>query len=308
MSTVVRPLSAAGAAALLAATPAFAGGAGLSLRFMGNGLDAPGLDRVEIALDPHVPADVGAGSFTVEWWMKALPGANTTSGTCTPGDFNWIFGNIVLDRDVFGPGDWGDWGVSLWTGVIAFGVGGSIGGVFDHTVCGTSTLDDGVWHHVAATRRASDGRLQLYVDGVLEAQALGPTRDVSYRDGRSTPWPKDPFLVLGTEKHDVQHTPFAGWLDELRLSTVLRYTANFTPPAAPFVPDASTAALYHFDEGSGTAILDGSGTPGGPSHGVRLFGGDPPGPVYSADTPFLEVVFADGFESGDTTNWSFSVG
>jgi hypothetical protein len=127
--------------------------------------------------------------------------------------------------------------VSLWTGVIAFGVGSSAS---DNTICGTSDLADAAWHHVAVTRRASDGRLQLYVDGVLEAQALGPTGDVSYRDGRATPWPKDPFLVLGTEKHDVQHTPYAGWLDELRLSTVLRYTANFTPPAAPFTPDAAT--------------------------------------------------------------------
>lgn len=67
----------------------------------------------------------------------------------------------------------------------------------------------------------------------------------------------------------MQHTPYAGWLDELRLSTVLRYTANFTPPAAPFTPDAATAALYHFDEGSGTAILDGSGAPGGPSPPAR---------------------------------------
>jgi len=76
------------ALAVLAAAPAYAGGAGLSLRFMGNGLDAPGLDRVEIQIDLHVPADVDAGSFTVEWWMKALPGANTTSGTCTPGGYN----------------------------------------------------------------------------------------------------------------------------------------------------------------------------------------------------------------------------
>lgn len=164
------------ALAVLAAAPAYVGGAGLSLRFMGNGLDAQGLDRVEIQIDPHVPADVGAGSFTVEWWMKALPGANTTSGTCTPGGYNWINGNIFLNRDVFGPGDWGDWGVSLWTGVIAFGVGSSAS---DNTICGTSDLADAAWQHVAVTRRASDGRLQLYVDGVLEAQALGPTGDVS---------------------------------------------------------------------------------------------------------------------------------
>ncbi len=289
----------------LAAAPVAADG--FSLRFFGNGVDAPGLDRVEIPLDdPHRPVDVGLGDFTVEWWMKAAL-ADNDAPACEAGADNWIYGNILLDRDVFGPGDWGDWGVSLRGGEIAFGVAV---GSWGEGICGSTVVADGLWHHLAVTRRGSDGRLQVYVDGQLDgAVPTGPVADMTYRDGRSTPFEKDPFLVLGAEKHDAgpQFPSYSGWLDELRLSTVLRYDGDFTPPAAPFVPDGATAALYHLDEGGGDLVADVSGAAGGPSHGQRRFGGDPAGPLWSADTPFGAdpgLIFADGFESGDTTAWS----
>jgi hypothetical protein len=94
---------------------------GLALRFYGHGLSAPDLDRVKIAIDaPPTPADVG-GDLTLEWWMSALV-ADNGSGPCIPGNDNWITGNILLDRDIFGGGDYGDYGVALHGGRIAFGV------------------------------------------------------------------------------------------------------------------------------------------------------------------------------------------
>ena len=51
---------------------------------------------------------------------------------------------------------------------------------------------------------------------------------------------------------------FSGALDEVRLSRVLRYTADFTRPAAPFAPDADPLALWHFDEGAGQTARDAS--------------------------------------------------
>jgi len=54
------------------------------------------------------------------------------------------------------------------------------------------------------------------------------------------------------------------------------------PPNAPFTPDANTVGLHHFDEGSGTTVLDASGASGGPSHGERRVGGPHNGPTYDA--------------------------
>lgn len=259
---------------------------GFSLRLYGNGTNDS--DRVKIRLDnPARAVDVG-GNFTIEFFMRALPGENNSRG-CGTGDGYWINGNVIVDRDIYGNGDYGDYGIALFGqgGVIAFGVSRGSSGA---TLCGTRNVVDGSWHHIAVTRNTSTGALRLYIDGVLDGTATGPTGDVSYRNGRSTSWPNDPFLVIGAEKHDFDppnYPSYSGWFDELRISNNLRYSANFTPPTAPFTTDANTVGLYHFDEGQGNTINDSSGTG---SHGVRNFGGSPPGPEWSTLIPFAPVV------------------
>jgi hypothetical protein len=272
---------------LASATPtatATAPPAASSLRFYGNGVD--GIDRVKIPIDnPARPVDVGAADFTLEWWMKATPGDNT-SAACSPNVDSWVNGNILFDRDVYGAGDYGDYGVSLAGDHIAFGAHNGSSGT---TLCGAVGIADGAWHHIAVTRRYSDGLLRIFVDGHLDAEADGPGGDISYRDGRATSYPSsDPFLVIGAEKHDAgpAYPSYRGWIDELRLSKVLRYSGAFTRPAQPFTADTSTAALYHFDEGGGDLVSDSSGAAGGPSNGARSYGGSPAGPEWSTDTPW----------------------
>ena len=117
----------------------------------------------------------------------------------------WINGNIVVDRDRFNQDR--KFGVSIAGGVVVFGVSGN--GTGDRTICGTTSVLDDAWHHVAVQRRRSDGFMSLYVDGTLQASADGPDGDVSYPDngvpGNFCGGPcmnSDPFLVLGAEKHD----------------------------------------------------------------------------------------------------------
>lgn len=272
------------AAMALGLAPATAGAQNpFSLRFHGHGVDR--IDRVEIGIDaPARPADVGAGDFTIEFWMKAQD-ADNGAGACEAGQDGWIRGNIVVDRDIFGVADYGDFGIALFDDGIGFGVAAGSGGI---GLCGATAVDDGAWHHVAVTR--SGGSIALWVDGQLDGTASGgPTGNLSYRNGRSGTV-NDPYLVLGAEKHDAgpDYPSYSGLLDELRLSTVVRYTAPFVRPANPFVPDAATAALYHFDEGPAGActgtVVDSSGAAGGPSHGTCRYGGSSPaGPAYSTD-------------------------
>ncbi len=256
---------------------------GYSLRFYGTG--ARDVDRVKIPLDaPHRPVDVGATDFTIEFWMRALPGDNA-SGPCVAGQDTWINGNVMFDRDIFGTGDYGDYGISLYGGRIAFGVATSSA---SQTICGATNVADGQWHHIAVTRRFSNGELTVFVDGALDARATGPVGDISYRDGRTAQWPNEPYLVIGAEKHDYDRTAypsFNGWIDEVHISQMLRYTAPFSRPTQPFVPDALTVALYHFDEGAGVVVNDTSGAAGEPANGTLFVDPLSGNPVWSTETP-----------------------
>lgn len=260
-----------------------------ALRFHGNGRDDG--DRLKIRVDggdapmPPAGADIGAGDFTIEFWVRAEAGRNATAAVeCGP-NVAWIGGNILLDRDRYDAGR--KFGLSIAAGRPVFGASGERG---HRSICADRRIDDGAWHHVAVTRAGP--RLRLFVDGRLAAAADdGPEGDLSYPDGavpgdfcRGPCVRSDPFLVLGAEKHDVgpDYPAFRGDVDELRLSTAVRYAADFTVPAHAFRPDAATAALYHFDEGAGHLVHDALGT----SPGLLHLGGTPPGPAWiPSDAP-----------------------
>lgn len=265
-------------------------GFGKALRFSGNGTGD--IDRVKIRIDqPGVtgkawPMDVGTTDFTVEFRVKGTLEANKGTVQCGPSNA-WITGNRLIDRDRFNVPR--KYGVSLSGGKVAFGVTGE-NGSFDYTLCGSVNVLDGAWHHVAVERRRSDGRLWIFVDGAPDGEVDGPDGDLSYPDGVEPPNKcdgpcvnSDPFFVIGAEKYDTDkatYPPFTGGFDELRVSTVLRYTAAFAKPNAPFATDTSTVGLYHFDEGSGTDAKDTSGATGGPSPGDVRVGGSPVGPTW----------------------------
>ncbi|NJN98434.1 MAG: LamG domain-containing protein [Anaerolineales bacterium] len=215
--------------------------AGYALRFFGTGSDD--IDRVKIPVDDPAtgeagpPADVGFTDFTLEGWLRAELSENPApSVECGPDNVNWINGNIIFDRDRHSQGR--KYGVSLAGGQLVFGVSGAEG-VGDYTLCGTSTVADGQWHHIAVQRRRTDGALWLFVDGQLEAEGTGPGGDISYPDdglpGDFCEGPctnSDPFLVIGAEKHDAgaAYPSFSGFIDEVRLSNNLRYNDSFTHP------------------------------------------------------------------------------
>ncbi len=269
-------------AASFAARAAFAAP---SLRFYGNGTGDS--DRVKVAIDdpadssPGPPADVGATDFTIELWLKASAADNSAAAVTCGANLNWINGNIVIDRDRFNLDR--KFGVSIAGGTVVFGVSGDATG--DRTICGSRPVLDDAWHHVAVERRRFDGQMWIYVDGILDAEADGPDGDVSYPDDATPAAPNDPFLVFGAEKHDAgpQYPSYAGFLDEIRVSTVLRYPSPFTRPHSPFAPDGNTAALYRLDEATGNLVGDVSGAGGGPSDGQRQFGGSPAGPEWSTE-------------------------
>ncbi|MBA3647161.1 MAG: T9SS type A sorting domain-containing protein [Chitinophagales bacterium] len=267
-----------------------------SLRFYGNGYQAPGADRIKIPLDnPSHAVDVSK-NFTIEFWMKADYRDNNgkvKASASNGGD--WAMGNTIVDRNVHGAGDYGDYGLSIGsyaggsevTRVIAFGIAQGEQGV---TVIGKSNVADNQWHHIAVTRNAATGIVKLYVNGTVEAMGMGPKGKIGYRDRRLTDYPEtDPYLVIGANKSDVgpNFPSYNGYIDEMRICKNLRYNINFTPIPVEFGPDTKTVAIYHFNEGGGSVIYDKSKYLPSPSDGTIYYGGSPLGPVWSFESPLI---------------------
>jgi hypothetical protein len=99
--------------------------------------------------------------------------------------------------------------------------------------------------HIAGVRDGND--LRLYQDGKLVSNSTATFAAAS----KNSP----SFVTIGFSGGG---THFAGVIDEVRISKVVRYTSEFTP-AVRFTPDKDTLALYHCDEGTGDILADSSG-------------------------------------------------
>lgn len=245
-----------------------------SLRFTGAG-------RVEVAIDDPSnadggwTADLGDRDFTIELWLKASATDNTAAAVECGNNSVWDQGNVLVDGSRFDRTR--GFGAAIAGNTVVFGAmleGQAL------TVCGAFDVLDEGWHHVAVGRRASNGQLFLFIDGGIQAVAKGPAGDLSYPDDASPSGPGDPYLVLGVEKHG-QGLGFSGLIDEVRISSKLRYEASFELPTEPFSGDGETLVLWHLNEGQGLLLGDDAQLEGDPTNGTIVVLGEPPGPTWS---------------------------
>lgn len=326
---------------LLAGTPVGAQTSQFALRFFGTGVEPPGqqdrlifeVDDNQPGIDGSTPLDVGTGSFTFELWLRGRLQDNNTNnadGDVELFNYDWINGNIFLDRDIW-CGSERKFGASLAGGLVRFGVAAGDAGPFGFvdTIEGSVQILDDQWHHVALVRDISTGQLHIYVDGQLDfSSSLGATQnDLSYPDdgvpvtgncstGQLTPYGW--LLVLAAEKHDAgaAYPSFNGYMDEVRIWAVVRtpteIAASWNRRVAPTA--AGLVADYRFEEGMGDVVSDSSAaeSPDGelrvglPGNGEWVSWATDPDNTCPV-LPAPDLVFADGFESGDTSGWSFSL-
>jgi hypothetical protein len=93
-------------------------------------------------------------------------------------------------------------------------------------------------------------QVTLFVDGVASAPVDVATLTTTERISG--------MLRIGLAMQSGARTPFAGIVDQVRISNTARYTTNFKPPTE-FATDVATLALYRFDEGTGNTLHDSSG-------------------------------------------------
>jgi hypothetical protein len=160
----------------------------------------------------QIPASIST-DFTIALWLKT---------TDTGGGSQWWAGKGVVDGEVGGSVD--DFGTALVGNKFGLGIGNP-----DMTIVSTAPINDGLWHHVAATRRAGDGQIKIFVDGTLQTTALGPT----------APRTATPSLRIGSIQTGSGGGFLAGSFDDVRLfnyvlnATQIGLLANSPPTLAP---------------------------------------------------------------------------
>jgi MSHA biogenesis protein MshQ len=122
--------------------------------------------------------------FSIAMWLRT---------TDTGADGPWSKGRGLVS------GSAGGFGTTLTAGKLAFGVGAAAS-------TSTAAINDGVWHHVVATRNATSGALQIYVDGTLNTSGTGPT-------GRSG----GTDLRIGSIKDGGSAACFNGAIDQVQI-------------------------------------------------------------------------------------------
>jgi hypothetical protein len=106
----------------------------------------------------------------------------------------------------------------------------------------TTSVSINTWYHVALTK--SGATLAIYQAGTA------CTSNISFGTMTSA----KTLFVSGTNylgSWNNSSNFFNGYIDEIRVSDVVRYTSNFTPPTSAFVNDADTVLLIHADGTNG---------------------------------------------------------
>ena len=168
-----------------------------SMYFDGTG-DYLSASAFQAGLNPN------SGNFTIECWVYIPSLPNAEQSICSTV-------------------------TSVGTGILfGFGGGGNVNklqfaignyNVSNPTVVDSATFPVATWTHVAAVRY--NGTIYLYKNGVSVGTPTSASSTL-----------QQPTIAVGAWPQNMVH--FNGYIDDLRISTIARYVANFTPPTQAF--------------------------------------------------------------------------
>lgn len=156
-----------------------------------------------LSIPSNIDFRLGAENFTIEFWIRY----NTVSGV-----------QILFDtRPTAGTG--------LYPVIYSNGATLSYFTNASDRITVLNAVAAGAWYYVALVKNS--GLTKLYLNGLQVGSAYADSND--YLCG--------PLLFIGNDSYTPALYAFNGYIDDLRITKgVARYTANFTPPTAPF-PD-----------------------------------------------------------------------
>ncbi len=220
----------------------------------------------------------GATDYTIEAWIYPKTGVQEYDRVLQR--YN-SFAIIMYDGN-------NDGNVEDWY----FEIFGSTNYYFNTEGDATLTLD--TWNHIAVINNSTDGTLKLYVNG------LDVTTSGGYSNRNMPSSSTSDNLFIGQKGNNTDY--FKGYIDEVRLKNVAEDPTHlhFHAYDNEYQTDISTAALFHFDEGSGNAINTASGTS---ARNGSTTGSDSNDPVWRAWSYSNHLPLAHEW-TGTTTDWA----
>ena len=151
-------------------------------------------------------------NFTIETWIRwsSLTGSQGITSDRSPTSAGYVTPNFYLEKN------------SSHTFYFGYKDGSDI--------INTSSVAADTWYHLAVVRNS--GTTTLYLNGSATGNTLSYTGVVG-----------DGTLSIGA----IVGLYMNGYIDEFRISSTARYTANFTPSASAFTNDGNTLLLIHAD-------------------------------------------------------------
>jgi hypothetical protein len=192
----------------------------------GTGSLSSGASNGGLLVTPPTGFGFGTGNFTLEYWYYPTSYAETISMDFRPVNTTGFYPTIYLRA----------------TGVTSYYTNGS-------TVIQSSTTATPLnqWSSVAIVRYNSVTK--LYINGTQ--QGVSWPDAYTYLQGSCTIGCNG-FTTAGLN-------PVKGYMDEIRISNVARYTGDYTPATQPFVADANTLLLINCDGVDGSSIFTDTG-------------------------------------------------
>jgi hypothetical protein len=102
------------------------------------------------------------------------------------------------------------------------------------------TVSSSTWHHVAVSRSGTSTK--LFLDGIQTGSTWTDTTD----------YIQNP-LTIGAQFDGTGI--FNGYIDDLRISNVAKYTTTYTPSTTELVSDESTMLMLHFNGADASTVL-----------------------------------------------------
>lgn len=158
---------------------------------------------------------------TIDFWIRV--------NVMPPSSTDGLISQQAINAD-------GNWMIYLYsTGSFAVGRQG-----INEIQSATGLITTGTWYHIAIVRINSTSTTKIFLDGVEKGSATTGVWNNSTQE-----------LKIGRNSDG----DFDGWIDEIRISNVARWTANFTPPTSAYTTDVNTKLLLHSDGADGSTVF-----------------------------------------------------